>query len=566
VRRSLALTAALLAVCAADAHAAGEPTMPLKDVRSGMRCTVRSVVHGTTISTFDATVLDVVDGDPAGEDARVLVRLSGPAIADGGIGPGFSGSPVTCPDAGGRPRVMGALSEGIGDYGNDVALATPIEEMLGQPVRPVEGNRARRRLGARTRPLAALTIAGLPRSLRGFVERAARRAGRTVIVTPGGPPTARYAPPPLVPGASVAAGISTGSLALASVGTVTYRDGNDLWAFGHSLDDAGLRSLFLQDAYVYGVIGNPVGSADAQTYKLAAPGHVRGALTGDGPNAVAGTLGAGPRAVTVVQQVRDRDTGRTVSLRTLVADEVDLGDPDGTSPLTLIAGLGTASVGTSAFRGGPADQSGRVCARITLRETKRPLRFCDRYAARGLGGADAPGAVPLAAADDITNAIGLVEGASFARLHVNGIRVELAVERGLRLLRLVSARVPVAAHAGRRIRVRVRLRRSSGAVVTRTVALRVPKGLGPGRRRLVLAGAAPSAVPNYDDQLADELGGGGTPAVLPGSLPQLVRAVAGLQRFDGLRARFATRPATRAYRDPDELITGRLLLRLRVVR
>ena len=183
-----------------------------------------------------------------------------------------------------------------------------------------------------------------------------------------------------------------------------------------------------------------------------------------------------------------------------------------------------------------------------------------------MGGADAPGAVPLAAADDVTNAIALVEGASFARLHVTGIRVELAIERGLRLLRLVSAKVPAAARAGHRIRVRVRLRRAGGALVSRTVTLRVPKGLGPGRRRLVLAGAAPEAVPSYSDDLADELGGGGAPSVLPASVPQLVRAVTALSRFDGLRARFATRAPVAAYRDPAELITGRLLLRLRVVR
>ena len=75
---------------------------------------------------------------------------------------------------------------------------------------------------------------------------------------------------------------------------MTYRDGTRLWAFGHALDDAGRRSLFLQDAYVYAVIGNPVGSGPA-TYKLAALGHVLGTLSGDGPNAVAGTVGAAAR-------------------------------------------------------------------------------------------------------------------------------------------------------------------------------------------------------------------------------------------------------------------------------
>ena len=30
----------------------------------------------------------------------------------------------------------GAISEGIGQYGNNVGLATPIEQMLGEPVVP----------------------------------------------------------------------------------------------------------------------------------------------------------------------------------------------------------------------------------------------------------------------------------------------------------------------------------------------------------------------------------------------------------------------------------------------
>ncbi len=143
MRRPAVLAVLVLACTAAAARAAGEPIMPLKDVRAGMRCTARSVIHGTTISTFDATVIDVVDADPAGEDARVLVRVSGPAVADGGIGPGFSGSPVSCPGPGGAPRVMGAISEGIGDYGNDVGLVTPIEQVLAQPVSPASGVRQR---------------------------------------------------------------------------------------------------------------------------------------------------------------------------------------------------------------------------------------------------------------------------------------------------------------------------------------------------------------------------------------------------------------------------------------
>ncbi|HWI72887.1 MAG TPA: hypothetical protein VNT55_13115, partial [Baekduia sp.] len=60
------------------AHAAGDPIMPLAQVRSGMHCTGYSVIRGTDISSFDVDVLDVV----AGADAQILVRVSGPAVDD----------------------------------------------------------------------------------------------------------------------------------------------------------------------------------------------------------------------------------------------------------------------------------------------------------------------------------------------------------------------------------------------------------------------------------------------------------------------------------------------------
>ena len=124
--------AAALAVPAV-ASAQGDPIMPLSQVQRGMHCTALSVIRGTDISSFDAEVLDVIVGDAA-DDARILIRVCGPAVDATGIGPGFSGSPIYCPDGDGVARVIGAISEGIGEYGNKVALATPIEQMLGEPV------------------------------------------------------------------------------------------------------------------------------------------------------------------------------------------------------------------------------------------------------------------------------------------------------------------------------------------------------------------------------------------------------------------------------------------------
>jgi hypothetical protein len=119
--------------------------------------------------------------------------------------------------------------------------------------------------------------------------------------------------------------------------------------------------------------------------------------------------------------------------------------------------------------------------------------------------------------------------------------------------------------AGQRIRVRARLRRAHGAPVTRTFAIRLPRNLAPGTRRLVLAGAAAPANPDYEAALADDLGLESTGApVVADSFAELSRAVHGLARFDGIRARVGTREAFRAYRDSRELITGRVQIRLHV--
>ncbi len=99
---------------------------------------------------------------------------------------------------------------------------------------------------------------------------------------PAAPRGARFPVQTLVPGASVAVGLASGDLTAGAVGTVTYVDGAKVYAFGHPYTGTGRRSLLLQDAWVYAVVDNPLGSEDAASFKLAAPGHDVGALTYDG--------------------------------------------------------------------------------------------------------------------------------------------------------------------------------------------------------------------------------------------------------------------------------------------
>ena len=132
---AVAAAAALLTGVAPAVAQAGDPIMPLSELRPGMRCTGYSVVRGTEISSFDVEIVDVVSGDASANDGpRILVRVSGPAVDETGVGPGFSGSPIYCRDGAGTARNAGAISESIGAYGGRTVLATPIEEILANPV------------------------------------------------------------------------------------------------------------------------------------------------------------------------------------------------------------------------------------------------------------------------------------------------------------------------------------------------------------------------------------------------------------------------------------------------
>ena len=134
---TLAVAAGAVLAFPAAASAQGDPIMPLQEVEPGMRCTGYSVIRGTEPEPFDVEIVDVLGDGPG---ARLLVRVSGPAVDRTGIGAGFSGSPIYCRARDGRMKNAGAISETIGDFGGKTVLATPIEEIIATPVEPPTGD------------------------------------------------------------------------------------------------------------------------------------------------------------------------------------------------------------------------------------------------------------------------------------------------------------------------------------------------------------------------------------------------------------------------------------------
>jgi hypothetical protein len=559
-----------LALPVGSAAAAGGPILPLIQVHAGMNCTGETVIQGTTISSFDVQVIDIVQ-DPA-QGPRILVRVSGPAVDSTGVAEGFSGSPVLCDDGTGTLRNIGAISAGIGEYGNRVALVTPIEQMLGETVSP-PSSAPRLRLRS-TQLQGPLTVGGLSPALLHLFQDAARRVGRTVIAAPGGAGASPSFPvQPLVPGASVGVAYSTGAIPVGAIGTVSYRDGAHVYAFGHPLDGAGRRSLILQDAYVYHVVSNP-GVDVSTSYKLAAFGHSLGTLTSDTPNAVIGTVGAAAPVIPLDVTARDGDTGAQLTQHTQVADESAIGFPLGTSLVEMVGPLAIAQAATQIFDGAPANESGHMCLTVSIRESSAPLRFCDRYVSSGApgGSGGVPPALALSAAGEAAQAFSLIDSVQFTTLHVTHIAAALDAERGLRAASIVSARGPAQVRAGQRVRVHVVVRVLRGELRQVSFTVPVPPGLHGGITAKLAGGAsggdgAQAALGG----LSAALGGGpGSPGSgsgqPPGSVAALHRAVAATAPYDGLVVKFGHRRPIRVFRDPALLITGQAELAFRVKR
>jgi len=521
--------------------------MPLEQVRPGMQCTALSVVRGTAIAQFDVEVIDVIRGDSASSGPRILFRASGPAIDSTGIGPGFSGSPILCPDGSGVQRNAGAISEGIGEYGNKVALATPIELVLGERPRPPRGARHAPGLLRRAQRIATpLTVTGLSAPLRRRLGIAARRAGRPVFAAPSGP-FLGFPVQDLRPGAAVSTGLASGDVSLSAVGTVAYRDGDAVWAFGHPLDGLGPRALLLQDAYVYAVINNPLGFEGASTFKLAVPGHTVGTLSNDTLNAVVGRVGEPPRTVPVTVRVSGVDNGRTRVLRSRATDErhLELGS---SMELSAVLALGQGLI--EVLGAEPPRVTMSMCLRVRIAQRPRPLGFCSRYL---------EGGGPF---DDLSAALLQIDAFEYGPLTPRSVRVSARVERNVSEAFLLGARAPQAVRPGERVRVRLRLRRSRGPRTTRSFTYRVPRDTEPGDRVLTVRGVVPDSLLDANEELLELFLGAGLPGAGdpgPRSLDELAESIADLRRSNGVRATFE-----RKARGPVVLPTGNLLIRGRV--
>lgn len=492
--------------------AAAPAWFPANEVAPGMAGIGKTVILGTKISEFKIKVLGVLrNAGPAGD--LVLFRASGPAIeAVGGLASGMSGSPIYI---GGR--LAGAFSYSFQFADPAVGLFTPIEDMLkvvpsrtglarpgtyavspfllgGRLVRHVRletclagaaGAPCRRGAGeAGPNDTAVASPATTPLFVSGLGEAAIEEMAGALkpmgLVPMAGPGMANLPPSlPLEPGSAIGVGLMQGDVSTFSIGTLTYRDGNRILAFGHPFTETGKTGFVLTNATILQTV-----RAMNHNLKVGAAGAPVGVVSEDRPAAIGGTIGVLPRMFGVQVNVEDTDTSAHREFRFQVVGDKDLAP--------LLVALGTRGTLERAL-----NRSGEGTAEVRIRLRGRGL---PRQVARGnifYSVSD----IAARALAEVPPALHLLFDNDFADVAPTDIVIDLRVTKARQTGTIVDAEFPQSpVLPGGTARVRVTVRPYRGAAVTQDVDLAVPADFptGPasiGVRAGSLVPPAPGAPP-----------------------------------------------------------------------
>jgi hypothetical protein len=253
----------------------------------------------------------------------ILVKMTGGPLEKTGIIAGMSGSPVYIDD-----KLIGAVSHGWSYSKDAIAGVTPIRAMM--DVLEID-SRNRKGIPAGknntwstslnrqdSNVIAKLKSYGLlhkdelfennnsqqpfildlvpiqtPLIVSGFDYKSLTRIsplfgkiGRFSLHSSSGETGAPADLQNFMPGSSVAVEIIRGDLSASAIGTVTYRDGNDILAFGHPIIQIGNTDLPMATAEVHTIL-----ASQASSTKMASPGKIIGKITQDRRSAIAGKIG-----------------------------------------------------------------------------------------------------------------------------------------------------------------------------------------------------------------------------------------------------------------------------------
>jgi hypothetical protein len=320
---------------AAKTNAPTQALYPLEDLRPGMKGIARTVFAGSEPQEFSLEILGVLAGFTGPRQSTIIAKLSGANVEKTGVFAGMSGSPVFIDD-----RLVGAIAYSFPFSKEPICGITPIQQMIDifeqgndKPKRNAEARAMsftelasaewKPRLPKPTftstsliapvtagSPLAPLmgqqiqqiatpvVFSGISQESLSLFSSELTKSGLLPVSGVGGSaaisPLEPFDEKTLTPGTSVSVQLVRGDYSIAASGTVTFRDGERIYAFGHPFLGLGSSDMPMTECSVVTVVQNTFNS-----FKLAVPGRMVGSISQDRATGVFGQLGHAPRMIPV---------------------------------------------------------------------------------------------------------------------------------------------------------------------------------------------------------------------------------------------------------------------------
>jgi hypothetical protein len=517
---------------------------PVNELREGMTGVGRTVFHGTTIEEFQVEILGVLKNAAPRQD-MILGRLSGGPLAETGVMQGMSGSPIYIDG-----RLVGAVAFAFNTSTDAIAGIQPISQMvsiLGSPeapsapvpvergALPAESPReyvTRVMTGlmagdAVPSPLSALVPVANPEVAA--MQSAGLRPIRTPLFVSGAPALAvgefagifesygftavqgggagsaasvlQSDAVPIEPGSSINAELVRGDISMSANGTVTYVDGDKVYAFGHPFQSTGPTDLPMSPGYVLSLVPTRTTS-----FKIAVPLDVVGSFQQDRSTGILGRLGGAAKMVPVRVDVETSRNGIERYEYEVVGDRFLM-------PLLMNFTLFSLIQATERSLG---ESTLEVSGTIHL-QNGQEIAVGSAFA----GDFNTPVQATVATVAPITY---LLSG-TFESLAIESVNLNVKSTDQRRSARLDSVRIDrTEARAGESVNLEARLRTPDGDEIIERHTIPIPSGLTPGRVQLLVGDGL--SVTASDIRRA--------PAAPPHDIQQIIRELNGLRRMDRL--------------------------------
>ncbi|MFH0887899.1 MAG: SpoIVB peptidase S55 domain-containing protein [Planctomycetota bacterium] len=304
------------------------PIMKADDIKIGMTGYGKTVFQGTKIEKFDIEVLGVLKNGSGPKYDMILIKCHHPVIDKAGIIAGMSGSPIyIVTDKEKEPEgiLIGALAYGWQFCNDALAGVTPIEMMLSDLNKPLEktagyfkNDAEEKMVREKNSPnnigvmemkplMTPLFVTGVSSYRMRSIAKALEKYNLVPVQSGAASNELKeLVSKELEPGSPVGVTLVRGDENWTGIGTVTYRDGDKILAFGHSMSDYGEEVIApLTNAYIYGTM-----SSLRSSFKFGSAVNEVGCLQQDRRSSVSGILKKTAKMMPMKIIVENIKTGR----------------------------------------------------------------------------------------------------------------------------------------------------------------------------------------------------------------------------------------------------------------